>query len=193
MKRAIIFLALMLPTLVFAQWRIGANVGLSYNHPTIDKQYMTDLAYKDRCGLDFGLMGQYDFNDWLGVRAELDWTQKNYRQTRNVVGDQNYKYTNNYLLMPVMASFGFGGEKLRGFCNLGVYGGYWLNSHRKGEDFHNVSDYTYTFDEKVEFDDERDQRWDCGFVGGLGLAPMASEFIEASTRTKARHVRPRRR
>ena len=169
MNRTIIFLALMLPTLVFAQWRIGANVGLSNNHPTIDKQYMTDLVYKDRCGLDFGLMGQYHFNDWLGVRAELDWTQKNYRQTRNVVDDQNYKYTNNYLLMPVMASFGFGGEKLRGFCNLGVYGGYWLNSHRKGEDFHNVSDYTYTFDEKVEFDDERDQRWDCGFVGGMGL------------------------
>ena len=169
MKRTIFFLALMLPTLVFAQWRVGANVGLSYNHPTIDKQYMTDLVYKDRCGLSFGLMGQYDFNDWLGVRAELDWVQKNYRQTRNVAENQDYKFTNDYLLMPVMASFSFGGEKLRGFCNVGVYGGYWLNSHRKGEDFHNVSDYTYSFSEKVEFDDDRDQRWDCGFVGGLGL------------------------
>ena len=133
MKRTIFFLALMLPTLVFAQWRVGANVGLSYNHPTIDKQYMTDLVYKDRCGLSFGLMGQYDFNDWLGVRAELDWVQKNYRQTRNVAENQDYKFTNDYLLMPVMASFSFGGEKLRGFCNVGVYGGYWLNSHRKGE------------------------------------------------------------
>ena len=43
MKKIITFLALMLPTLAFAQWRVGANVGLSYNHPTIDKQYMTDL------------------------------------------------------------------------------------------------------------------------------------------------------
>ena len=139
MKKTIIFLALMLPTLAFAQWRVGANVGLSYNHPTIDKQYMTDLEYKDRYGVTFGMMGQYDFNDWLGVRAELDWTQKNYRQTRVVFDDQDYKYTNNYLLMPVMASFGFGGEKLRGFCNVGVYGGYWLNSHRKGTDVNNVS------------------------------------------------------
>ena len=48
MKRTIIFLALMLPSLAFAQWRVGANVGMSYNHPTIDKQYMTDLVYKDR-------------------------------------------------------------------------------------------------------------------------------------------------
>ena len=142
---------------------------MSYNHPTIDKQYMTDLVYKDRSGVNFGLMGQYDFNDWLGVRAELDWTQKNYRQTRHVVDDQDYKYTNNYLLMPVVASFGFGGEQLRGFCNVGVYGGYWLNSHRKGTDFNNVSDYTYDFDEDLDFDNDRDQRWDCGFVGGLGL------------------------
>ena len=127
MKRTIIFLALMLPSLAFAQWRVGANVGMSYNHPTIDKQYMTDLVYKDR------------------------------------------SYTNNYLLMPVVASFGFGGEQLRGFCNVGVYGGYWLNSHRKGTDFNNVSDYTYDFDEDVDFDNDRDQRWDCGFVGGLGL------------------------
>ena len=103
------------------------------------------------------------------MRAELDWTQKNYRQTRVVYDQQDYKYTNNYLLMPVMASFGFGGEKLRGFCNVGVYGGYWLNSHRKGTDFNNVSEYTYDFDEDVDFDNDRDQRWDCGFVGGLGL------------------------
>ena len=130
---------------------------------------MTDLVYKDRSGVNFGLMGQYDFNDWLGVRAELDWTQKNYRQTRHVVDDQDYKYTNNYLLMPVVASFGFGGEQLRGFCNVGVYGGYWLNSHRKGTDFNNVSEYTYDFDEDVDFDNDRDQRWDCGLVGGLGL------------------------
>lgn len=169
MKKIITFLALLLPMLAFAQWRIGANVGLSYNHPTIDKQYMTDLEYKDRCGLDFGLMGQYDFNDWLGVRAELNWVQKNYRQRRYVVDHQDYKFTNNYLLLPVMASFSFGGEKLRGFCNLGVYGGYWLNSHQKGEDFNTVSEYNYTFSEKVEFDNDRDQRWDCGFVGGIGM------------------------
>ncbi len=160
---------LMVPAMAFAQWRIGANVGMSYNHPTIDKQYMTDLEYKDRWGLSFGMMGQYDFFDWLGVRAELNWVQKNYRQTRVLMTDQDYKYTNNYLLLPVMASFSFGGEKLRGFCNLGVYGGYWLNSHRKGEDFHATSEYTYSFSEKVEFDNDQDQRWDCGFVGGVGM------------------------
>ena len=158
-----------LPALAFAQWRVGVDVGATFNHPTIDKQYMEDLVYKDRMGVTFGVMGQYDFNDWLGVRAELDWTQKNYRQTRIATANQNYKYTNNYLLLPVMASFSFGGEKLRGFCNIGGYGGYWVNGYRKGIDYNSFSATNYTFSEKVVFEDTQDQRWDCGFVGGLGL------------------------
>lgn len=169
MKRFLTLMALILPTLAFAQWRVGVNLGASCNHPTIDKQYMTDLQYKDRWGVTFGLTGQYDFTDWLGVRTELNWTQKNYRQTRAVIDEQDYKYLNNYLLLPVMASFSFGSEKVRGFCNVGVYGGYWLNSTREGSDFNSFSDTHYSFSEKVEFNKDQDQRWDCGLVGGLGM------------------------
>ena len=152
-----------------AQWRVGVTAGADYNVHSMDLQYMDDFRMQGRWGATVGVTGQYDFTNWLGVRADLNWMQKNYRQYRTNLSEVHYKYRNNYLQLPVMASFSFGGEKLRGFCNVGVYGGYWLNSHRKGEDFHNVSDYTYTFSEKVEFDKDRDQRWDCGFVGGLGL------------------------
>ena len=31
------------------------------------------------------------------------------------------------------------------------------------------TDKYYSFSEKVEFDDDRDQRWDCGLVAGVGL------------------------
>ena len=55
-----------------AQWRIGVNVGGMYNHYVIDKHYFDDYQYKDRWGVGFGLMGQYDILHWLGVRAELD-------------------------------------------------------------------------------------------------------------------------
>ena len=130
MKRLITFIALVLPSLAFAQWRVGVNGGATYNHSTISKHYMTDYQWKDRWGVTLGVMGQYDVNDWLGVRAELDWTQKNYRLTRQIFSNLDYKYVNNYLQLPVMASFSFGGKQLRGFCNAGVYGGYWLTSGR---------------------------------------------------------------
>lgn len=169
MKRTIIFLALMLPSLAFAQWRVGVNGGATYNHSTISKHYMTDYQWKDRWGVTLGVMGQYDVNDWLGVRAELDWTQKNYRLTRQIFSNLDYKYVNNYLQLPVMASFSFGGKQLRGFCNAGVYGGYWLTSGREGTDFNNSSEKVYEFSEDIKFNSERDQRFDFGFVGGIGL------------------------
>ena len=169
MKRLITFIALVLPSLAFAQWRVGVNGGATYNHSTISKHYMTDYQWKDRWGVTLGVMGQYDVNDWLGVRAELDWTQKNYRLTRQIFSNLDYKYVNNYLQLPVMASFSFGGKQLRGFCNAGVYGGYWLTSGREGTDFNNSSEKAYEFSENIEFNDERDQRFDFGFVGGIGL------------------------
>jgi len=169
MKRLITFIALVLPSLAFAQWRVGVNGGATYNHSTISKHYMTDYQWKDRWGVTLGVMGQYDVNDWLGVRAELDWTQKNYRLTRQIFSNLDYKYVNNYLQLPVMASFSFGGKQLRGFCNAGVYGGYWLTSGREGTDFNNSSEKVYEFSENIEFNDERDQRFDFGFVGGIGL------------------------
>ena len=169
MKRLITFIALVLPSLAFAQWRVGVNGGATYNHSTISKHYMTDYQWKDRWGVTLGVMGQYDVNDWLGVRAELDWTQKNYRLTRQILSNLDYKYVNNYLQLPVMASFSFGGKQLRGFCNAGVYGGYWLTSGREGTDFNNSSEKAYEFSEDIKFNSERDQRFDFGFAGGIGL------------------------
>lgn len=169
MKKTLTMLALMLPMMAFAQWRVGVNCGAAMNHFIIDKQYQTDYQYKNRWGVTMGVMGQYDITDWAGVRVELDWTQKNYRQKRENLQICDYKYVNNYLQLPVMGSFSFGGEKLRGFCNLGIYTGYWLNSNRKGTDFNTLTDTSYDFSEKVEFMDERDQRWDFGFVGGAGV------------------------
>ena len=125
--------------LAHGQWRIGVNGGADVNHFIVDKHYQTDFQYKDRWGLTLGVMGQYDVNQWLGVRAELDWTQKNYRHTRETKQLFNYKYVNNYLQLPVMASFSFGGQKVRGFLNTGVYGGYWLNSSREGYDTNTFS------------------------------------------------------
>ena len=162
-------LVLMLPMMAFAQWRVGINGGGDLNHFIIDKQYQTDYQFKDRWGGTMGIMGQYDIADWAGIRFELDWMQKNYRQTRETLKVYDYKYVNNYLQLPVMGSFSFGGQKVRGFCNLGIYGGYWLNSSRKGFDYNALTQKGYDFTEKVEFYDDRDRRWDFGFVGGAGL------------------------
>ena len=159
---------LLLSMAAHAQWRIGATIGTDYNVFNIDKQYQTDWQTTGRWGFTMGVTGQYDVCDWLGVRADLNWTQKNYRRYRERV-PIDYRYYNDYLQLPVMASLSMGGKKLRGFVNLGVYGGYWLSSHREGIETNSFTDKYYSFSEKVEFNDDRDQQWDCGLVGGLGV------------------------
>lgn len=152
-----------------AQWRVGVTGGADYNVFSMDKQYMTDYQIDGRWGATLGISGQYDINSWLGVRADVNWTQKNYRKHRVVLDKVDYKYRNDYLQLPVMASFSVGGQKLRGFCNLGVYGGYWLNSHYEGSDYNLFGNYQYQFSKKVEFNSERDQRWDFGLLAGVGI------------------------
>ena len=171
MKNKILLLGamlLMLTTVAHAQWRVGATIGTSANHYRMDRQYMSDYHINDRWGLTMGVTGQYDFTEWLGVRADFNWTQKNHRVLRDRI-PMDYKYVNNYLQLPVMASFSFGGQKLRGFCNLGVYGGYWLSSNYSGVDYNSFVGAPYDVKGHVDFNSDRDQRWDCGFVGGLGV------------------------
>jgi len=169
-KKAIFtFLTLLIPLMASAQWRVGVTAGGAYNHYSIDKQYWYDYQYEGAWSPTIGVTGQYDFNSWFGLRADLSWTKKNHREYRRRLSDIDYKVKNDYLLLPVMATFSFGGEKLRGFCNLGVYGGYWLASHVDGEMMGAMDSVVYKLDAKTEFMSERDQRWDCGLVGGLGL------------------------
>ena len=162
-------MVLLLPLAARAQWRIGVTGGATYNTFSMDRQYMDDYRFDGRWGGTAGICCQYDFTDWLAVRADLDWTQKNYRVHRILLNEIDVRYRHDYLLLPVTAVFSFGGEKLRGFCNLGVYGGYWLACHREGSDFNVFDESKYDFSESLKFVPEVDQRWDFGPVGGLGV------------------------
>lgn len=162
---------MMMPFALHAQWRTGVVGGYDFNIHSQDVHYMNDCKISGRPGFHAGVSGQYSFNKWLGVRADLLFTQKNYNMSRTDLSQVNYTYLNNYLLLPVMASFSFGGDNfpLRGFVNLGSYGGFWLNSYRAGTDYNALSDRTYEFAGPVAFNQEKDNRLDLGLVGGAGM------------------------
>ena len=77
--------------------------------------------------------------DWFGLRMDATFTQKNYRHTRADLKEMDYHYRNDYLLVPVLASFRFGGARLKGFANAGVYGGWWLLSAQRGTEYSSSS------------------------------------------------------
>ena len=158
------------PQLLSAQWRLSVNAGALYNEYSIDKQYMTDYRYVGSWGYTADVVAQYNFADWFGLRAGLTACQRNYRQTRYLMADRlNTLYRNDYLMLPLSAQFSFGGKAVRGLVGLGVYGGFWLNSHRSGVDFNSFDESSVDFSENVPFNKEKDQRWDFGYTATLGI------------------------
>lgn len=174
-----------------AQWRIGMTAGYSRNELCMDTGYAYDMRYEARDGFTVGIPVQYDFFDWLGVRADLVFVQKGQKMHRTDIYNAVHTDTRNaYLQLPVMANFSFGGKRVRGFLNAGGYIGSWLSSHRKGVTMRLFSDEDgdingaitpenrYDFDEKAPFDSRRDNRFEAGLVGGVGVSYRVAPRFE---------------
>lgn len=155
---------------VNAQWRIGGTVGATYNHYSIDTRYMNGINYANAWGFPvfgtFGFIVQYDVLQWLGVRADLNWTSKSHKVSIPQTGT-DYKVHNGYIQLPIMASFSLGYKKIKGFCNLGIYGAYWASAIKNGKE--GIANEFLNDRYTSEFYKCRDQRFDYGLVGGIGV------------------------
>ena len=161
-------------------WAIGLRGG--WTSTTISRYDggRMDEAYSALGGFEVGIQGRYTVNPWLALRAYLSFMQRDHRMDRNL----NYldpvytKHRNDYLVLPVMADFSFGGEVVRGHLLAGGYAGYWLSERRKGTTYWMTDYYVYfeDFDETRNFTDE-DHRLNAGLVFGVGLSyPIDSRW-----------------
>lgn len=108
-----------------AQWSVGLNGGYARNILSIDREYADGQRYKPHNGFTLGVPVQYDFRSWFGLRTEFNFVQKGQSIHRTGYYEGQYTHTrNNFLQLPVMAHFSFGGEHLRGFIHMGGYVGY---------------------------------------------------------------------
>lgn len=179
-----------LPSAANAQWRIGLTGGATINHYTIDKHYMEDWHYSNGWGTTFGISSQYNFLKLkkmkVGVRADLNWLQKNHREYRttildikvqtesgNLVNPIDFKVKNDYIQLPIMATVNYGG-RFHCFADVGFYGGYWCKSSLNGRlgEAYSITEVVAKLlsdnDKDFIFDNERDQRYEFGLVGGIG-------------------------
>ena len=169
-----------------AQWAVGAKFGPTWT--TADRSYTgrIDETYSPLVGMDAGFLTRYNFNEWLAVRADLSIMLRSHRMDRhlNYLDPVYTEYRNIYAMLPVMADFSFGGEKLRGHLLCGGFAGYWLQADQNGKTYWMTDYYVYfnDFDEKREFNNE-DQHFTAGVVGGIGLSFEATShetfFLES--------------
>ncbi len=132
-KLSLSIILMMMPVMLCAQWRVGVTAGFGHNNYTSDKHYLSDMYNEGEGGVTAGVAGQYDIKSWkwlhsrLGVRAEMDFIQKNYNTLKNSSDGTDatlVESRNGFFQVPVMANISFGGENTRLFVNLGGYGNY---------------------------------------------------------------------
>lgn len=165
------------------KWTIGVKGG--WNRTSISRSNLgrIDETYSPLGNSEYNFFAKFAFTDWLAIRADLGIISRSFRMDRNLHHlDPVYtKYTNDYLMLPLMADFSFGGKKLRGHAFCGGFGSYWLSAHLEGKTYWMTDYYVYfdDFKEVREFNSE-DQRFIAGAVGGLGLSYAFFGSNEAS-------------
>ncbi len=161
-------------------WAIGLRGGWSNTTISRYDAGRMDETYSALGGIEAGIQSRYTFNNWFALRANLSFMQRSHRMDRNL----NYldpvytEHINSYLMLPVMADFSFGGERLRGHLLAGAYAGYWLSEHRRGTTYWMTDYYVYfePFDETRSFTDE-DLRLNAGLVLGAALSyPLGEKW-----------------
>lgn len=178
-----------------SQLSIGLEGGGNKNYLNTSVSNLVSTEYNPSYGFNVGVPILYQINDWLSFQTDPNYTQKNFQYARTDFFQGIYQdNTNTYLQLPVMAHLSFGGQSLRGFVNLGGYGGYWLSSHIQGTipnilnqpaytntvsnaQPNNVFDeYTpYSYSEKYQFDNTKDNRIELGLLAGLGISYELNE------------------
>ncbi|MBR3564705.1 MAG: PorT family protein [Paludibacteraceae bacterium] len=174
MKSKFLFSAvlfLLFSSAIHAQWRVGISGGGDYNWYSINTQYQADYHYDGAWGWTAAVFGQYDFLPWVGLRAELEASERNYRFYRTATFASNdYITRNTYLQLPVLTQFRFGGQKVRGFVNVGIYAGCWLDGKYWGTMTNPIDGKSIDIiNQKYNFQKEKDQRADFGLAGGVGI------------------------
>lgn len=170
-----LLLLLLVSLPVRSQWRIGLEAGYDYDVYTLNTGYQYDFNYVPQGGLTIAVPFHRQFNDWAALRFDLAYVQKNTRMYRSGIYKEMYTDSkNSYLSLPVMANFSFGGAYVRGFVNAGGYIGYWTSGNVTGcqpnvDLAPDVAEYV-SFSEKYVFSKKRDNRFDAGLTGGLGIS-----------------------
>jgi hypothetical protein len=158
-------------------WHIGISGGYANNWLYTSTGSRVFAEYKSGDGFEIGISALYQFVSWFALQAEIQFIQKNYiwLRTGQFAGARS-EVTNSFISLPAMAQFSFGGQRLRGFLNTGGYVGFWANSRRKGRwqgfvDNVDPDAVVYSdFDETVDFDKERDNRFEAGLLAGIGVS-----------------------
>ncbi len=165
------------PNLSFGA-KAGATLSMMSMSPKIDQGLLP--------GFTFGGIVRYTEEKHVGIIAELNVTQRGWRESYEPGEDFKYSRTFTYLQLPVMTHIFFGPKRFRMFVNLGPEIGIMLGDHISANfDYRNVTSvpgYPGGYRRTAQLDMDVKNRFDYGIAAGIGgeyrITPRQSIMLE---------------
>jgi len=148
---------------------LGASAGATLSQmsfsPHIDQTWTT--------GVTMGVRARYTEEKLFGIIAELNITQRGWKEKYEPGDDFSYRRTLTYLQLPLLTHIYFGSDKFRGFVNLGPEVGYMVSSKISADfDYNNIGSvpgYPMGYRTSEQLDMDISNRFDYGIAGGIGM------------------------
>lgn len=160
---------------------VGVNVGMNMNKADFSPQ----IKQQSHMGMEFGLTARYMsekyFKMMCGIQAEINYTQRGWKENIEDGSENTYSRTMNYIEIPLLAHLAFGKDALdkgmKFFVNAGPQIGFFLSEEEKMSD---NWDPTYRPNGVVQqYGKMTENKFDYGILGGLGveLSTKAGHFL----------------
>jgi len=102
-------------TLYKPHFHIGGHAGISMSQ----QSFNPSIEQKFKQGITMGVAAMWAEERHVGIRAELNFTQRGWKEDFTETPQFSYSHTLTYIEMPIMTHIFFGGRKVKGFFNLG--------------------------------------------------------------------------
>ena len=160
---------------------VGVNLGMNMTKV----EFSPRIKQKSHNGMAFGVTARYMcekyFNMMCGIQAEINYTQRGWKEDIDDGSENTYSRTMNYIEVPLLAHLAFGKDALdkgsKFFINMGPQVAFFLNEKEKmSEDWnpaYRPNGVNQQYGKWVE------NKFDYGLLGGLGveLSTKAGHFL----------------
>ena len=185
LHRTILMFMLLLAssTFSFAQFEWGIKFGANASTQAGIGNICDNNELK--AGLNFGVIGRYQFNDWMALKSGIDFQQKGLK-CNSKADNSEIKNNLNYLVLPLKAEFsasekaGFkNGQRL--FFATGPYFGYLLDAtetiQEQTRDLENLNefDFGWSFELGMEFPVFEKKAIQVSLNYDMGISEIASD------------------
>lgn len=160
---------------------IGVNTGMNMTKVDLSPR----VKQESHNGMSFGVTARYMsekyFKMMCGIQAEINYTQRGWKENIEDGTENTYSRTMNYVEIPVLAHLAFGKDALdkgvKFFVNMGPQIAFFLSEKEKMSDnwdpSHRPNGVNQQYGKMVE------NKFDYGLLGGMGLelSTKAGHFL----------------